>query len=396
MKKTNKPVIKRTVSALLAAALTTAMAFATSTAGPVYAGNASVQKYEEQIAALEAEQAELEEKIAGIEGEQEAAASRKEYLDSLANTVGQKIQASETLVAELDSQIKASEEAIKDFEASIAETTERIKERMVLNQESGQGSLVEVLIGTGNIKEFLSNFERLSDMLEYDRENLEKYKEQKAAMEQQVKDLKASKELQEQTLKALENDRAESERLAEEAASYWNDLQSDKAEYQKQYAAAKAAEQALDNELSAMLREISQQNSSQVTANGEFMWPLPVGQGYISCYYGDSDPNGAPHYAVDCAIAGGTPIYASNDGYVVRAEGHWSYGNYIVLDHGNGKSTLYAHCSALAVSAGQSVAKGQVIGYVGTTGFSTGCHLHFEFRVNGTKVNPLGYMSAGC
>ena len=114
--------------------------------------------------------------------------------------------------------------------------------------------------------------------------------------------------------------------------------------------------------------------------------------GYISCRFGDPDPNGAPHWALDVAIAAGTPVYAAADGKVLVAKWHDSYGNFVLIDHGGGYSTLYAHFSSIAVSAGQSVSAGQVIGYVGTTGFSKGNHLHFEFRVNGQKKNPLEYV----
>lgn len=393
MKKIKIKKIIRPVTFALAAVLAASLFVSPAAVKPVSASNASVQKYEQQIADLEAKQADLEQQIANIESEQSEVAQRKEYLDYLVSTVGQKIQASEALVSELDTQIADAEKAITEFESSIEVTTERIKERMRLNQETGTQSYLGVLIGAEDIGDFLSRFERLSNMIEYDRENLASYKEQKAALNQQVTDLKASKALQEQTLESLEIDKAESARLAEESENYWNSLQNDKKEYQAQYEEAKAQEAALDGELSSLLAAIAEQNSSQVTADGEYMWPLPAG-GYISCYYGDSDPNGAPHYAVDCAIAGGTPIYASNDGTVMRAEWHYSYGNYVLIDHGNGCATLYAHCSALAVGSGQSVGKGDVIGYVGSTGFSTGNHLHFEFRVNGSKVNALGYMNA--
>lgn len=396
MKKITKRTIKRAVSAALAASIAAAVFFVPPSVKPAYASNASVKKYEEQIAQLEAEQAELKEKISGIENEQSAVSEKKQYLDSLVTTVSSKIQASQQLIEELNTQISETEASIAEFEASISETTERIRERMRLNQETGTESYIDVLIGAENIGDFLSRFERLNNMLEYDKENLESYKKQKEELNAKVADLKASQELQKQTLEKLEADKAESESLAAESEAYWNNLQADKKAYQAQYEKKKAAEKALDNELAAMLRSIASQNSSQVTADGAFMWPLPVGQGYISCYFGGSDPNGSPHYAVDCAISGGTPIYASNDATVVRAESHWSYGNYVLLDHGNGLATLYAHCSSLAVSAGQTVAKGQVIGYVGSTGFSTGCHLHFEFRVNGSRVNALNYMSAGC
>ena len=132
------------------------------------------------------------------------------------------------------------------------------------------------------------------------------------------------------------------------------------------------------------------QGPSDVTASGEYI--RPVKGGYISCYYGDTDPKNDPHYAYDIAVGYGTPILATNDGKVLKAEWHWSYGYYILIDHGNGISSLYAHCSSLNVSVGQTVAKGQHIGGVGSTGYSFGNHLHFEIRKNGTRVNPANYV----
>lgn len=410
--------LKRPIALVMALTIAGAVWTSPKFVKEVRAENASVQKYEEDIAALEAEQAELENKIAGIEDTQATLAERKQYLDSLVSTVGTKIQKSQVLVDELKTQISDAEKAIKDYETSITNTTERIKERMILSQQTGTESYISVLIGAESIGDFLSRFERLSNMLDYDRENLENYKAQKEALSQQVADLKNAKTLQESTLDTLAADKEEAARLAEESEGYWTSLQKDKEAYSKQYNEAQAQEAALDGELSALLQQLEAQRQAEeerrrqeaeaaeaagqeapqyepiVSADGDYMWPLPSG-GYVSCYYGDSDPNGAPHYAVDTAIASGTPIYAANDGTVVRAEGHWSYGNYILLDHGNSNATLYAHCSSLCVSPGQTVSKGDIIGYVGSTGFSTGSHLHFEFLVNGNKVNPLGYMSNG-
>ena len=232
-------------------------------------------------------------------------------------------------------------------------------------------------------------------MLEYDKSMLEQYKTEKETLEKERADLEESIALQKHTLEAMEADKAENERLSAQAASYYESLKKDEESYKSQYASAKAAEDKLDKELTAYLQSLAAQNSSQVTANGEFMWPLPPGQGYISCYFGAPDPNGSPHYGTDIAIAYGTPIYAANDGTVVKAESHYSYGYYVLIDHGGGRSTLYAHCSALLVAAGQTVAKGQTIAAVGSTGFSTGNHLHFEFRVNGNRTNALNYVPRG-
>ncbi len=123
---------------------------------------------------------------------------------------------------------------------------------------------------------------------------------------------------------------------------------------------------------------------STIPATGRFMWPTT---GRITQY-----PWGR-HTAIDMGTPTGTPIYAADAGYVTTAG--WSnvgYGQYVVIDHGNGYCTLYAHMSAILVKAGQSVPKGEMIGRVGSTGKSTGAHLHFEIRKNGVQQNPLNYL----
>ncbi|MCX6372704.1 MAG: M23 family metallopeptidase [Actinobacteria bacterium] len=98
------------------------------------------------------------------------------------------------------------------------------------------------------------------------------------------------------------------------------------------------------------------------------------------------------HTGIDLGVAYGTPIHAADSGTVIYATWMGGYGNVIIIDHGRGISTLYAHQSSLAVGTGTRVVRGQVIGYVGSTGFSTGPHLHFEVRVNGNPVDPMGYL----
>ena len=394
-RKTASPAARRTVHKVLSALLALAACFTVFAFSPrttIEAGNAATQKYEDQIKELEKTQKELLAKIKNIESEASETFENKQYLDSLITTVNSKIQAAEALCSELETQISDTEADIAEHEKLIEASTEKIKERMRANHEEGNASYLSVLLGAEGVDDFLSRLEKVNTILEYDKKTLAEYKTEKADLEAKKAELEDSKKLQEDTLATLKSDKAENERLASEAESYFSKLSNDKAAATAEYNKAKAAEEALDAQLQAMLAQIANQNSSQVTAAGEYMWPLPAG-GYISCYFGDTDPGGRPHYAMDIAISAGTPIYAANDGSVVTAAWHSSYGNYILLDHGNGKSTLYAHCSGLAVSSGQSVSKGQVIGYVGSTGYSTGNHLHFEFRVNGQKVNPANYVS---
>lgn len=129
--------------------------------------------------------------------------------------------------------------------------------------------------------------------------------------------------------------------------------------------------------------------SSGSTSSLNLIWPLKrVENQIISSYWGD----GRNHQAIDIASPLGTPIYAAQGGVVVTSTYISSYGNYIIIDHGNGYQTCYAHASRLYVSVGENVAQGQVIAAVGSTGNSTGNHLHFEVRKNGTKLDPAGFL----
>ncbi len=126
--------------------------------------------------------------------------------------------------------------------------------------------------------------------------------------------------------------------------------------------------------------------------SGKFLWPTVRGR--ISSGFGYRNyPRRAFHYGIDIAVPYGSPIFAAASGEVVKITFGWGggYGNYLVIYHGGGYSTLYAHCSRIIISNGQSVKAGQVIAYIGSTGFSTGSHLHFEVRINGVAKNPLNY-----
>ncbi|WP_172844479.1 M23 family metallopeptidase [Tumebacillus algifaecis] len=157
-----------------------------------------------------------------------------------------------------------------------------------------------------------------------------------------------------------------------------------------------------EEELAAPVKEIIAKGTKKkptygfyngpVTAIGGGSWAYPVGGGYVSSYYGENR-GGRPHLAIDIAASTGTAVYASNSGTVSYVgDAGDGYGNCIRISHGNGIVTLYGHLSSMAVSPGQSVGKGQYIGGVGSTGWSTGAHLHYEVRINGAQINPSPYM----
>ena len=156
----------------------------------------------------------------------------------------------------------------------------------------------------------------------------------------------------------------------------------------------KAAANAADAEIRRKEKELAAQIANVVSESG-FQWPLPAGYNTLTSLFGSRihpiTKKANNHTGIDIPAPGGTAIYAAKSGVVITSVKKGSYGNYVVVSHRDGTSTLYAHMSKRAVSEGATVKQGQVIGYVGTTGSSTGNHLHFEVRVNGTRKDPVNY-----
>ena len=173
-------------------------------------------------------------------------------------------------------------------------------------------------------------------------------------------------------------------------------VDSDIAQTQEELDKMEAEAEALNEQIRREAEANAANNDDVVYYNGgQMQWPAPA-YTRISCYFGwRTHPiTGRKNYhgGTDLAAPGGSPILAAESGTVIIAARHWSYGNYVVIDHGGGLATLYAHSSKLLVSKGQHVERGQKIALVGTTGSSTGNHLHFEVRKNGVRVNGLPYI----
>lgn len=262
----------------------------------------------------------------------------------------------------------------------------------VIRNISGQNmEFMQTLLA--NIKAQEGLIEELDEkiaQLEQDKNNLE---EQKAALEDEREELEGERavlETEKQTqYDSLYSVAADNEALQKKIdnLNYVNNV------------TAEQIEQA-NKDIETLIRQKQAENSGQTIYSSDgFRWPLDSKYQMITTYFGKDFFNGVTrnHYGIDVGNAGigGANIYAAQSGTIITAynDGGWhgGYGNYIVVDHGGGISTLYAHCSSVAVYEGQVVNKGDIIGYVGTTGYSSGNHLHFEVRVDGTATDPFGY-----
>ncbi len=396
MKKfTDKITVRGAITAVLCGAmLLTGAIMPTAPVSAAEINDSTIAGLEEQINALQQQQNALLGQINSIKNEVYVAYDYKIQMDALVTVTAQKMELADALVKELEGKISDSEKEITKKEKEIADTKEKVIERLRYAQENGNVSELELILEAKGMSDFLSRLDKVNSMIEYDRDIMTNYKSQKTDLESKQTTLEASKSAQETTIAALEKEKEEYAAMAQESLDYMTQLQNNQAQLEAQFNKASAAEDALNAELTEYIKKLQAQNQVVPDQTG-FMRPIKQGVGYVSSPYGWRTIYGVSdfHQGTDIACGHGTPILASSGGKVIIAESHWSYGNYLIIDHGGGISTLYAHCSSLAVSVGQTVTKGQTIAYVGSTGFSTGNHVHFEYRINGERQDPEQYVT---
>lgn len=379
-----KPVLCRTACGMLAAALLAPALLAPAAAD-----------YKSDWEQAEKELSEEKEKYEQIESSKDKAQAQKQSLKNQQSIILDQISQSIEQIQQKELEISNQEQVIAEKQAQIDERWGDFKDRMQAMQVMHDSGAVAMITSAQSLYDLLTFSSTLQQVSEKDTEVLEEMNQQKAELEAEKQEL-------EQAMAELESAKAALEDKSDQLSA---NIQAQDATISKLDADAKAQEQVvaekqkLADEAEAAYEQWVQQNASSgsgVCAEG-FIWPLP-GAGRVTTEFGaDQWVNGvfsSGHKGLDIAIAGGTPIYAAHNGTVAATTGHWSYGNVVMIDNGDGISTLYAHMqSAAIVSVGQTVTQGQVIGYVGSTGNSSGNHLHFEVRVNGVRQNPRNYIS---
>ena len=308
-------------------------------------------------------------------------------------------------LSDLEDEIDQTQDNLEAAKQQSASQYEDMKIRIRYMYENGNQEYLDIIFGAKSISDLLNRSEYVEKISEYDNKVFAHFK--KAALTVQQKE--KQREQQTNELKELETKtREEKQAVSELKADKKTELDKiDKAMEKSQDQVSEYTKKALEaeNQVEALLQKKQDEIDREMAAGGGnsggsttgFGWPLKGGAGRISSGFGGrkSPTAGAStyHKGVDLAAPSGTPILAVGSGKVVTATYSSSAGNYIMISHGNRLYTVYMHCSRLAVSAGKQVTKGQVIGYVGSTGISTGAHLHFGVTKNGSYVNPLNYIS---
>ncbi len=392
------------------AAFGLSLLLATALIQPVYATKRDVEDAKKKVSSIEEEKKKVEASLKNLEGLKQDAAAYVKRLDGDLEQLNDELESLTGQITEKEADIAAAGVELENAKQVEAKQYEDMKLRIKYMYERGDTTYIDMLLQADDMTQFMNRAEYIQKISDYDRQKMDEYvaakeaiavheaqleaehtellglQEKTEAKQQSVETLLAEKNKE---LKNFENQITQAEGQISE---YEKDLkaQEDKIKQleaeikRKEEEARKAAEAAGKQYKTVSLGDIS------------FIWPLPA-SGRITSYFGgrESPTAGAStnHQGIDVGAASGSNILAAASGTVVVSTYSYSAGNYIMINHGGGVYTVYMHCSKLLVSEGAEVKQGQTIAKVGSTGYSTGPHLHFGIRSGGRYVNPLTYVS---
>lgn len=389
---------------------------------------------------LEAKQAKLEKDRKDVEAMLSKYENDAEETDKYLEEYDNKMKLQEEQVEVVEEQIALYEAEIAELEEKIAASQTDIdkgivqfKQRLRSLYMAGSDSMASVLTGSTDFYDMLARMEFVERVSKHDNDMID-------SLNEKISELEASKAEQQKALEAMETKKAEEEKYYSDLRETYNNHAETKqmqeamaADYRERADEIEAEQSKIEEELQAEIRRLQEEaerkrqeeerkrkeeeerKRKEAEANNTeyvdtytppatysetgFIWPVPsirnMGDGYGNRWIVEEQKNNF-HKGIDITKPGcaGTPTVASAGGTVIQASDKGNgYGNCVIIDHGNGISTLYAHHQSLAVSVGDTVVQGQTIGYIGHTGYAYGDHLHFEVRLNGEHTNPLNYVN---
>lgn len=363
-------------------------------------------------------------KISSLEEEKKKTEAAIKELETLKSDTEKYVRSLDAQLDSLDSELSRLENDISAKTKSIEETGVRLEEageterqqyesmklRIKYMYEKGDSSFLDLLLQSESMSELLNRAEYIQKISEYDRKMLDEYVAVKESIARDKAQLETEKTelvaLQEKTeakqasVEALVNEKtAELQRVnsqigakTAEAEAYEKDIKAQEDQIKKIEAELKRQEEEAKKKAEAAGKTYNTVSLGNIS----FIWPCPASSRITSSFGDRESPTAGAstnHKGIDIGAPTGSNIVAAAGGTVTISTYSYSAGNYVMINHGGGVSTVYMHCSKLLVSVGDTVKKGDVIAKVGSTGYSTGPHLHFGIRQNGTYVNPSKYVS---
>lgn len=384
-------------AALALALLLTALDFT----GALAVTQADINALQSDADELDAKRKELESQLDSLSDDKAQALKRKELLDQqISNTSAQ--------IANVEAQISEYEELITQTEAELADAEEREEAQYELfcsrvrsMEEQGTVSYWSVLFKADSFTDLLSRLDFVNEIMDYDQRVIQDLQDLQQEITEKKESLEDSRSESEAAKAKLVSEKSTLDKQRADAVALVNEINANEAEYQSTLDAIDAEEEAIQARIVELSRQLAAQQaaSGQTTSNaalGGYIWP--VSSRRITSPFGNRNTGiaGAStnHKGVDIGgVYYSSEVHAAKAGTVIVSQYSSSYGNYVVVSHGSGNTTLYAHMSSRSVSVGQWVDQGDVLGITGSTGISSGPHLHFEITENGVRVNPLQYLT---
>ena len=350
---------------------------------------------------LQTQQQQLQEQIE--QANQELSNTQSELSENLQEVekLDEKISTSEAELQKLNEQVETLKASMKQIEDELNEVTEKyekqkkvFEKRVVALYETGEIDYLDILLNSNSVSEFVSSYYVIAEITEADNELLNDIAEKKDTialskekLENEKEELASLVETQQRTSKILQNTKTIRESYISKLSDEEKEKQAQIDEMTKQY-----------EEVNRQILELAEQGLDTQYIGGELAWPVP-GYTKITSKYGmrvhPITGQYKLHTGVDIGAPTGANFIAANDGIVTKAEYNTAYGRMVIIDHGGGISTLYAHGSEFLVEVGQTVKRGDAVLKVGSSGYSTGPHAHFEVRINGVVTDPMPYITNG-
>ncbi|MCI8617886.1 MAG: peptidoglycan DD-metalloendopeptidase family protein [Clostridia bacterium] len=332
--------------------------------------------------------------LEGVKSELSENLQQVEKLDKKIETAEAQLEEYESKITNFKNSINKIETELNTVSDKYEKQKELLKKRLVATYVAGETQYLDILLKSRSIDDFLSSYYLISQLAEIDNNLMKELEGKKKTidlsrqkLEKEKKELAVIAETQTRTARTLQNTKKLRESFIEKLSEEEQQLQNKIDEINTQY-------EIINKQILAAAME----GLDTQYIGGELAWPVP-GYTRITSNYGmrvhPITHQYKLHTGVDIGAPEGANFIAANDGIVVRSEMNIAYGNMVIIDHGGGISTLYAHGSEILVQVGQTVKRGEPILKVGSTGYSTGPHAHFEVRINGITVNPLPYITNG-
>lgn len=403
------------------AVLAAAAALTLGTVFSSYATSKAIEDAKKKVSSMEEEKKKVESALKELEGKKSDTAAYVKELDRNLSALAGELTKLEGDISRKEEQIEEAKAELETAKVTENRQYEDMKLRIQYMYENGQTGLLESMMQSESIAELLNRAEYASQITSYDRKMLEEYRKtrQEVALKEEalktehqelltlqdstkakqssVKTLMASKEAELASYETkIASAQGEIDQYNADIKAQEEHMARVEAEIRRKEEEARKAEEARRAEEAKKNQSSAGGDSTVKKGNTNFIWPCPA-SGQISSAFGDrsSPTEGAStnHKGIDIPAPSGSSIVAAADGKVVISTYSYSAGNYIMIDHGGGLTTVYMHCSQLLVKEGETVKQGQTIAKVGSTGYSTGPHLHFGVRSGGSYVNPSGYVS---